>query len=351
MARPSRENAAVREFILRNVTDKPDTVSSIAATQFGLSRAAISGYMQRLIAEGLLTAEGNTRARRYALKSIFQTTFQIEVSAGLAEDQIWRFRILDHVSGIKKNVLDICQYGFTEMLNNVIDHSLSKTADILFDYNYARIKMLITDEGVGVFEKIKNAFGLADARSALLELAKGRLTTDRARHSGEGIFFTSRMFNQFEVASKGLFYRRTLTEDSEWLIEAEETTQDGFPSTAVRMTITTDSETTTRRVFEKYESDEIGFRKTHVPIKLGRYPGEQLVSRSQAKRILSRFENFSEVMLDFQGVEQIGQPFADEIFRVFKASNPNIDMHVINTSPEIDRMIAFVRAAAPPEDS
>ena len=31
----------------------------------------------------------------------------------------------------------------------------------------------------------------------MLELSKGKLTTDSANHSGEGIFFTSRMFDVF----------------------------------------------------------------------------------------------------------------------------------------------------------
>ena len=35
-----------------------------------------------------------------------------------------------------------------------------------------------------------------------------------------------------------------------------------------------------------------------------------LVSRSQAKRLCHRFDNFEEVELDFDGVEEIGQGFA-----------------------------------------
>ena len=95
-------------------------------------------------------------------------------------------------------------------------------------------------------------------------------------------------------------------------------------------------------MFEKYQGDDLRFRKTHVPIMLSRYPGEQLVSRSQAKRVLARFDNFSEVFLDFADVQDIGQAFADEIFRVFKNAHPEIALYAVNTSPEIDRMIAYV---------
>ena len=67
--------------------------------------------------------------------------------------------------------------------------------------------------------------------------------------------------------------------------------------------------------------------------------GADLISRSQAKRVLSRFDHFQEVLLDFKGVNSIGQAFADEIFRVFKRSHPEVRVIAINISPDIARMI------------
>ena len=112
------------------------------------------------------------------------------------------------------------------------------------------------------------------------------------------------------------------------------------------MEISTDGQWTTRTVFDTYQDDNLRFRRTHVPISLGNYPGEQLVSRSQAKRILARFDQFSEVILDFTDVEDIGQPFADEIFRVFRNAHPDIQIIATRTNPKIDKMIEFVTKAA-----
>lgn len=64
-----------------------------------------------------------------------------------------------------------------------------------------------------------------------------------------------------------------------------------------------------------------------------------LLSRSQAKRLLSRFEKFEEVMLDFKDVQTIGQAFADEIFRVFALQHPEVSIIAINTTPEVQQMI------------
>lgn len=113
------------------------------------------------------------------------------------------------------------------------------------------------------------------------------------------------------------------------------------------MEIDTKTERTTQSVFQKYAGEDIYFRKTHVTIALGRYPGEQLVSRSQAKRVLARISNFSEVILDFRGVDQIGQPFADEIFRVFKYDHPKTVLIAFNTNETIDKMIKYVQTDEP----
>ena len=338
MPRASRENPVVREFILRNVEKNQGSIAALAAKELGLSRNAISGYMRRLVAEGLLSAEGKTRGRRYALRDLHETYHEIEVSPGLAEDQIWRARIVPQVEGIKQNIIDLCAYGFTEMLNNVVDHSGSKTALISYTQNYTTIDMWVVDSGIGVFEKIQRDFQLSDPRHALLELSKGRLTSNERQHTGEGIFFTSRMFSRFAIRSGNLFYTRIRRDADDWLIETDDI-DEYTQGTAIRMIISTDADWTTREVFDRYQTPELLFRKTHVPIKLARYASEQLVSRSQAKRILTRFDQFSEVLLDFQGVPQIGQAFADEIFRVFRTAHPETNVLAMNTSPEVKEAI------------
>ena len=350
MARRSRQNPLVREFILRNVDSHPGDIGPLAAKEFGLSRTAISRYMHRLIEGGLLTATGNTNARRYALKNIVNIHFTLDdITKSSSEDVVWRFRILSEISDVASNVVDICQYGFTEILNNVIDHSLSNDAIISYEQDYCKITMLIVDHGVGIFEKIQRDFNLSDPRSALLELSKGKLTSDKTRHSGEGIFFTSRMFDEFQIRSGSLFYLRERREDDEWLLETGDIVN-YFRGTSVRLKISTEAKWTTREVFDKYQGGNLRFRKTHVPIALGNYPREKLVSRSQAKRILTRFDEFSEVLLDFHDVEDIGQPFADEIFRVFRNAHPETRVLAINTNPDVRRMIDYVEGPAQEEN-
>ena len=94
-------------------------------------------------------------------------------------------------------------------------------------------------------------------------------------------------------------------------------------------------------VFDQYSSgpDDYSFAKTVVPVRLAKVGDENLVSRSQAKRLLQRVENFRHVVLDFVEVAGIGQAFADEIFRVFANAHPSVELIHIHAVPEVQQMI------------
>lgn len=85
--------------------------------------------------------------------------------------------------------------------------------------------------------------------------------------------------------------------------------------------------------------------ETVVPLRLAQHEGEKLVSRAQAKRISHRFERFKQVKLDFEGVDEIGQAFADELFRVFASAHPAVQLTPINASDSVAQMVRRVVAA------
>ena len=341
MAR-SRQNTDVREFILRNVRTYPTNIAAVTAARYDLSRPAVAGYLKRLLAEGLIEATGNTRDRRYACRELVSLDFEVRLTAGLSEDAVWQGQILPHIVNLPENIINICQYGFTEMLNNTIDHSGSFHAFVLYKQTYSHVNIQVTDRGIGIFQNLQNRFHLHDPRQALLELSKGRLTSDPKHHTGHGIFFTSRMFDDFSIYSGNLYYNRVRQEDDDWCVEARDL-KELIIGTWVNMIIGTNASWTTRQIFDQYQDDPVGFRRTHVPIALGKYPGEALVSRSQAKRVLARVDRFAEVLLDFQGVPDIGPAFADEIFRVFRNAHPDISIKAVRANDSVDRMIKLAK--------
>lgn len=336
----------IKNFILNNVSSHPKNISPVAAEHFGTTRQATSMHIRALIRDGMLTFTGNTKAREYKLKNIMDEVFRIEVNPDLKEDVVWRNKILPFVENLKGNVLDICQYGFSEMLNNVIDHSESADAIITVTRTPIDVTFSIADNGIGIFNKIQNDFKLEDNRHALLELSKGNLTSAPKRHSGQGIFLTSRMFNEFSILSGSLYYSiaEDLDDSDGWIIEVdeEENIQQG---TIIKMIINYNSPKIVQEIIDRHgDIDSLAITKTHVPIKLAKYKGEQLVSRSQAKRVLARINKFREVTLDFKGIESISPAFADEIFRVYQQDHLNIRIVYVQANPEIVKTIRRVRS-------
>lgn len=338
----TRQTDEIRNFIINNIEEYQNKISTITAEKFSVSRQAIFKHVNSLVKEGMLTVEGKNRDRKYSLKPILNSTFTFNLK-GLEEDVVWRTNIVPLLIDTPENIQRICSYGFTEMLNNAIDHSEGKKVVINIENTLKEIQILIWDNGVGIFNKIQKELGLSDALHAILELSKGKLTTDPKRHTGEGIFFSSRIFDEFSISSGKLYFAHFSNtnniEGSDWLLEDRKEIVKG---TAVRMKIKLDSKRTTKEVFDFY-SEDFDFTKTHIPVFLAQHGNENLISRSQAKRLLTRFEKFKEIILDFQDVEIIGQAFADEIFRVFQNEHPTINLHPVNANKEVLGMIQRAR--------
>ena len=342
MRRRSEKTKALRKFILDNVAEHPTGIGKRSAERFGISRQAVSRHLNDLVKEGLLTVTGQTRRREFRLRKFIAEHFRLAVGRNSAEDVIWSDSIQPLLTGSKENVLDICEYGFTEMVNNVISHSGSETLSVSVKRSAGRTRLQVHDEGIGIFKKIQDDFNLHDPRHALLELSKGKLTSDPSRHTGEGIFFTSRMFDVFSLWSENFFFARRFKGDG-WLTQADGVKQ-SVKGTCVYMEISEDSEREMKEVFDEYASEDAGwgFTRTHVVLGLLRHENGKLLSRSQAKRLLSRTDQFREVVLDFQGIAFIGQAFADEIFRVYRNRHPEVVLHSVHTTDDVEEMIARV---------
>jgi anti-sigma regulatory factor (Ser/Thr protein kinase) len=344
MNTPHNEQIGMRQWLIEQIAAEAKHVANEAAEKFGVSRQTVNRELQAMVTEGVATQTGRTRARQYSLALIKLFTKSFEVKPDLREDSIWRQDVAPLLADLPANVLHICQFGLTEMLNNVIDHSGSKTATIVVSRNAAQIMMVVADKGVGIFKKVQEACRLDDPRDAIFELTKGKFTTAPDFHTGEGVFFTSRMFDLFVVTSQKLALACGTGGDD---VLFNVNSGGDQPGTMVAMTISVFSERTMKSVMDKFASgdEDYGFTKTRIPLSLAKYGAEQLVSRSQAKRVVAGLNRFKDVYLDFSGIETIGQAFADEIFRVFRRDNPTVNLKPTNLNPEIQAMINRVQLA------
>jgi anti-sigma regulatory factor (Ser/Thr protein kinase) len=342
MARARERGEDIRRFILDSVEAHPADIAKVTARRFRITRQAVSKHLQRLVADGYLNESGQTKSRAYTPIPLeaWQRSFQI--APGIAEDVVWTRDIRTVLGELPANVLNIWQHGFTEMFNNAIDHSDGSTIHVEIRRTAASTEMAIYDDGIGIFRKIQNALGLLDERHAIFELSKGKLTTDPQRHTGEGIFFTSRMFDSFRIVSGGVEFSHDDGEAEDWLLDNEHAGK----GTAVFMSLHNRSSRTTKKIFDAYVSGEdYDFSKTIVPVRLALYGQDNLVSRSQAKRVLARVEQFRTVVFDFSEVPTIGQAFADEIFRVFANQHREIELVSTHANAAVKRMIGRAKAA------
>jgi anti-sigma regulatory factor (Ser/Thr protein kinase)/biotin operon repressor len=330
----------IRGFILTNMEKSSGDIARSVGERFGISRQAVNKHLKHLVAEGALVPEGKTRYRRYKLAALLEWKKLYFLGPGIDEDIVWSRDVSLVLGNLPKNVMEIWHFCITEMFNNAIDHSGAETVFIKVAKTAANTQIMLMDDGIGIFKKIQAAMNLADERHAILELAKGKLTTDPKGHTGQGIFFTSRVLDSFDILSSGVFFTHTFGFEEDWILERPESTE----GTTVFMKLNNHSARTDKQIFDQYSSGEdYGFTKTVVPVRLAQYGDDKLISRSQAKRLLARVDRFKTVLFDFKAVETVGQAFADEIFRVFAQGHPNIEIVPINATPQVQQMIHAAR--------
>jgi len=342
MAKPSRLEQLSRD-ITRDVAQHPLDLTRFYAEREGISRAAAARYVLQLEQDGWIARTGSSTRPVFTPghKRRIAKTYPLK---GLEEDMIWSQDFRPYLN-LPANIANIAAHGFTEMVNNAVDHSDGQAVFINATQNEEFLTLAVSDDGIGIFEKISKALQLAVRRQALFELSKGKFTTDPSRHSGEGVFFTSRMFDQFAIDANGLQFSHDDELSHDWLIEKSGLFIEN--GTNVFMHISLDSTRTTTEVFQQFMNvpDDYDFSKTIVPMRLAQLGDEQLISRSQAKRLIARFERFKLVILDFKGVSEIGQAFADELFRVYRLAHPAIEISPVNMTQQVERM--WLRAVAP----
>jgi len=326
--------------IVNAILKESSTFSSTKlAAKLGTTRQAVHRHLAKMVRSGVLLAEGRGRATRYrAAQTGFRRRYETE---SLEEHRVWEDvaqSIPAFATERSRRARDIAVYALTEMVNNAIDHAQAPWVEVTVDHHAGIFAFSVVDEGMGAFETVRRAFDIPDHLAALQQISKGKTSTAPDRHSGEGLFFTSTLVDFFRLEANGL----------SWTVDnrRNDYAVGGVPDelgTAVRFEIAEDTNRTAREVFEQYTHDFV-FDTTRTVVKLFQH-GVSFVSRSEAKRLLDGLERFREVIVDFNGVDSVGQGFADEVFRVWARQNPSIHVVPVNMSPSVEFMVKRARAA------
>ena len=337
-----------KEKILEIIRQYGKVTSSEVVSKIGVSRQYINTVLSFLIAEKQVVKLGGTRnafyvSAQYAKdnQDIFPTIFKKKYINKKLEEH----RVLAEIEGVfpllvnlPENIKSIFTFAFSEMLNNAIEHSGSKSISLQIEIEGDKLSFTIEDTGIGVFRNIQKKKKLHGEIEAIQDLLKGKTTTMPKSHSGEGIFFTSKAAGIFILDSFG-YQLSILPRINDIQIKTISARKRG---TKVFFEISTHSELHLTDIFRKYtnltKGSDYGFDKTEIHVKLFTTGGIHM-SRSQARRILSGLEKFKIVILDFENVPLVGQAFADEIYRVFKNKYPGTLIQEENMSEGVKFMI------------
>ncbi len=264
-----------------------------------------------------------------------------ELTLPFDEFRVWVQRLLPVLedAGIERPCLDVLEYVCTEMLNNVLDHSAANGARVALDWSTSSVVVHMHDDGRGVFAVIRQAMQLDSDADAAMLVHKGKVTTDPARHTGEGLFFSSRLCEWFNLhsASTGLSLHGT---DGPWAYEAP---NEHVAGTRLRFRVSRTAPPKLAEVFDKYcPQPELRFTRTVVSVALMQHTDGSLVSRSQGKRLVLGLDRFTAVSFDFTGVANVQQGFADEVFRVWASAHAEIELSVVGANLAVAQMLSHV---------
>ena len=236
-------------------------------------------------------------------------------------------------------VARIAQHVFGELLNNAIDHA-ARPAGVTVSVRQtpdAPAHPHRRQRPDGVFNQLAQKAGLPDAQRAALEIAKGRLTTQPECHGGRGLFFVARMVDAMNLQSNGQVLQ--------WRHRGESVQFRSHPinrtGTTVFVSLALDSTVRPTDTYSAFGSEDspLDFSRTQVPLRLLTDNGLTLDSRAQARWVVSRLELFAHAELDFDGVDDVGPSFIDEVFRVYAKSHPEVALQPTKASTRVEKLL------------
>ena len=324
--------------------------STELAERLGVSRQAAHTRLRRLVRDGLVFREGEARATRYRLRPPRRWERHFPLP-GLAEDEVYRTLAeeVPPIGRLEGEAASRIAYVVTELVNNAIDHSSGRQVRIAAEWSptplLPRVTLEIEDDGVGAFIHVRDALGLPSQLAAIQELSKGKTTTAPEHHTGEDLFFASKAVDQFRIESDDLAWvvdnERVDGEDEDGQDdEGEMAILEVAPArhgTLVTVEIDLSRPRSLTALFERYTED-FEFTRSRTVVRLFSI-GVRFVSRSEAKRLLHGLDRFREVVLDFRGVEGIGQGFADEVFRVWARAHPETELVPVHMNRAVEFMV------------
>ena len=331
---------AITHWITEAADEHGQRLPEHLMARLGLSRRRAAVVLRQLEALQWLQRDPGTGRRPVYSPGALRQVIKRYALQGLQEDLPWRRDFAPHFV-LPVEVRRIAQHAFTELVNNAIHHSGGQAVTVSMRQTPLQLQLLVSDDGCGLFERIAQCFDIQDPPLALLELSKGKLTSQPLNHSGHGLFFTSQLADVFDIHANRTGYQRRAWERLPW----QQTHAVAQTGTTIYLALALDTPRTLDEVLRAHSvgDNACAFERTVVPLHLiGAH--RVLASRADAKRAAARLALFQRAELDFAGITDVGHGFADELFRVFRRDHPGVDLVPVGMSAKVAAMVHSVGA-------
>lgn len=329
---------AITRWITAAALQHPTDLAEHLAQRLSISRSTAGKTLRRLVAAQWLVREGTPR-RPLHRPGLLRQAVHTYALQSLDEALPWS-RDFAPLFVLSPTVARNAQHAFTELLNNAIDHSGGASVTVSVRQTPAHLQLLVSDDGCGLFARIGESFAIHDPAQAMLELSKGKLTSQPERHTGRGLYFTARIADILDLHANDSAFQHRAWERHPWQRTRPATRR----GTSVFVAISLDSRVSLDAVMRDHSLDGAGygFERTVVPLQMLASAHSGLESRAQARQIAARLAQFRRVELDFVDIADVGHSFADELFRVFAREHPNVELVPTHTSPRVAALLASV---------
>ncbi len=271
-------------YILQKIDQGEMSIQESVSEAYSIDRATVYKYIAELSDKGLIE---KIKRGRYKLKTNSYRFNLKKYNVELDYDTYAFEKCLKpYIKDMDSNVIGIWNYVISEIYNNVIDHSRVENVSITVLQNTLKTTVILSDDSIGIFRKIQEYFKLPTIEDAIVELLKGKLTNDSVNHSGKGIFFSSKMMDEFYIISDG----RVFTNNKYDISALDEYSAKNTNGTCVIMRLSNYTNKKYADIFDYHADVDGGFTKTVIPLK--NMFETYLVSRSQAKRLNERLTEF-----------------------------------------------------------
>lgn len=332
----------IKLYLLRKILEDDEFVVSKVADAFGISMTSVKRYIDSEISCNHICKDLDRKCKYNLVYK--KAHFNYDLPQLTESDDEIIYEDVFPLLNINNNARKIWSYVLPEIFNNSIEHSFGNKVSVFIYTCFLNTKIIVVDDGIGVFKSIidyrkKNGIEDNDLRDAVLELYKGKFTTNPQNHSGEEIFFSSKMLDKLALVSDNTIFKTGFDGEykiinSHLLSYAMKFSKKG---TVAIMELENDTKRKSIDIFNEYSDVDEGLIKTLVPV-FEACRERNPIARSQARRITDRLNTFKEVELDFSNCEIMAQGFADELFRVYQDANPGVKLIPINMNKEVEFM-------------